>query len=71
MATKKQNNEPKITRGSHSIRTEYADGRVEFETIWEDLVNDVNAALNEYAKTKSATDSVPVKKSSTKRKAQK
>lgn len=39
---------PKVVRGSHSIRTEYEDGRVEFETIWEDLVNDVNSALREY-----------------------
>ena len=62
MATKKKvvATEPVVIRGSHSIRTEYPDGRVEFETIWEELVNDVNAALNQYAKTK--TEEKPAKK---------
>lgn len=59
MATKKQTGEPKVIRGSHSIRTEYPDGRVEFETIWEELVNDVNQALKEYAK---APEPIPTKK---------
>lgn len=53
MATKKTKKAdtgewPKVIRGSHSIRTEHEDGRVEFETIWEELVNDVNQALREY-----------------------
>jgi hypothetical protein len=52
MPKKKQATEPVVIRGSHSIRTEYPDGRVEFETIWEELVNDVNAALREYAEGK-------------------
>ena len=43
-----QTDEPIVIRGSHSIRTEYPDGRVEFETIWEELVNDVNQALREH-----------------------
>jgi CBS-domain-containing membrane protein len=37
--------QPKITRGSHSTRTEYPDGRVEFVTHWDELVRDVDAAL--------------------------
>ena len=47
-----QTDEPIVIRGSHSIRTEYPDGRVEFETIWEELVNDVNQALREYSESK-------------------
>lgn len=38
--------EPKVIRGSHSTRTEYPDGRVEFVTHWDELVRDVNAALD-------------------------
>ena len=49
--TKTVSAEPVVIRGSHSIRTEYPDGRVEFESNWEELKNDVNAALAEYAKT--------------------
>ena len=60
--TKEVSTEPKIIRGSHSIRTEYPDGRVEFETIWEDLVKDVNAALAEYEKTKTSVNPVIEKK---------
>lgn len=37
---------PKVIRGSHSTRTEYPDGRVEFVTHWDELVRDVNAALD-------------------------
>ena len=37
--------EPKVIRGSHSTRTEYPDGRVEFVTHWDELVRDVQAAL--------------------------
>ena len=51
MATKKKpvvSQEPVVIRGSHSTRTEYPDGRVEFVTHWDELVNDVNAALKEY-----------------------
>ena len=56
MATKKKAVEvaewPKVIRGSHSIRTEYEDGRVEFESNWEELCNDVNTALREYEESK-------------------
>lgn len=38
--------EPKVIRGSHSTRTEYPDGRVEFVTHWDELVRDVDAALS-------------------------
>lgn len=71
MATKKQTGEPKVIRGSHSIRTEYPDGRVEFETIWEDLVNDVNAALAEYEKSKTTKEPVAEKKPARKTSAKK
>ncbi len=37
--------EVKVIRGSHSTRTEYPDGRVEFETHWEELKRDVAEAL--------------------------
>ena len=56
MATKKTKilaTEPVVTRGSHSIRTEYPDGRVEFESDWDKLKADVEAALAEYEKTKT------------------
>lgn len=36
---------PVIIRGSHSTRTEYPDGTVEFETHWDELVRDVRDAL--------------------------
>jgi len=48
MATKKTKilaTEPVVTRGSHSTRTVHPDGRVEFETHWDELVRDVRAAL--------------------------
>jgi hypothetical protein len=44
--TKKSITEPVIVRGSHSTRTEYPDGRVEFVTHWDELVRDVQAALS-------------------------
>jgi len=40
---------PKVIQGSHSTRTEYADGRVVFESDWDKLKADVIAALEEYA----------------------
>lgn len=49
MAKKKVNEEPKIIVGSHSVRTEYPDGRVEFESDWDKLKADVEAVLEEYA----------------------
>lgn len=45
--TKKTTNEtwPKVIQGSHSTRTEYEDGRVEFVTDWEALQRDVREAI--------------------------
>lgn len=43
---------PKVTVGSHSTRTEYEDGRVEFVTDWEALKRDVSQALREYEQKK-------------------
>ena len=54
--------EPIVIRGSHSIRTEYPDGRVEFETIWEELVNDVNQALREFSEGKLSEETPKPKK---------
>ena len=45
MAKKKVSTEPVVIRGSHSTRTEYPDGRVEFETHWDELKRDVEKAL--------------------------
>ena len=42
---KKTATEPVVIRGSHSTRTEYPDGRVEFVTHWDELVRDVQAAI--------------------------
>ena len=39
---------PKIIEGSHSVRTEYEDGRVEFVTDWELLKRDVSQALRQW-----------------------
>jgi hypothetical protein len=39
---------PKVTVGSHSVRTEYEDGRVELVTDWEALQRDVRAAIAKY-----------------------
>jgi|688.fasta_scaffold07231_18 hypothetical protein len=50
---------PKIIQGSHSTRTEYEDGRVEFVTDWDALQKDVHNALTEYE------NSVKLKKSKT------
>ena len=55
MATKKKQTQeawPKVTIGSHSTRTEYEDGRVEFVTDWELLKRDVSEALREYEQKK-------------------
>ena len=38
-------NWPKVTVGSHSTRTEYEHGRVEFVTDWEALQRDVREAI--------------------------
>lgn len=39
---------PKVTIGSHSVRTEYEDGRVDFVTDWEALKRDVREAILKY-----------------------
>jgi len=36
---------PKVTIGSHSVRTEYQDGRVDFVWNWEALQRDVRDAI--------------------------
>lgn len=46
---KKKTTEPVVIVGSHSVRTEYPDGRVEFESDWDKLKADVAAALEEFA----------------------
>lgn len=52
MARKKKDDSaaewPKVTIGSHSVRTEYEDGRVEFVTDWEALQRDVREAILKY-----------------------
>jgi|APGre2960657468_1045069.scaffolds.fasta_scaffold33063_2 hypothetical protein len=67
MATHKKKTEstdtlPNIIRGSHSTRTEYPDGRVEFETHWDELVSDVQMAIL------SAESRIPVAAEKPKRK---
>lgn len=47
MATRKKKEEtwPKVIVGSHSTRTEYEDGRVDFVWDWEALQRDVREAI--------------------------
>ena len=47
---KTKSTEPIVTVGSHSVRTEYPDGRVEFVSDWDKLKRDVEAALATVAK---------------------
>lgn len=65
MATRKKKTEevletevvwPKVTIGSHSTRTEYEDGRVEFVTDWDALSRDVKEAIAEYERKKLVDD---------------
>lgn len=53
--------DPVVIIGSHSIRREYADGRVEFESDWDKLKADVTAALEEYAANKPMKPAVKAK----------
>lgn len=46
---------PKIVVGSHSTRTEYEDGRVEFVSDWAALKRDVQAAIHAYESTVTTT----------------
>ena len=55
MATKKKETWPKVTVGSHSTRTEYEDGRVEFVNDWEALKRDVNEAIREYEESQATS----------------
>jgi len=41
-----------VIRGSHSTRVEHLDGRIEFETHWDELVRDVQAALDSLTEVK-------------------
>lgn len=50
--TGKKNVWPKVTVGSHSTRTEYEDGRIDFVTDWEALSRDVKEAIAEYERKK-------------------
>ena len=45
---------PKVIEGSHSTRTEYEDGSVDFTIYWDQLAKDVSAAI--------ATVGQPIKK---------
>lgn len=48
MATRKKINEevwPRVVKGSHSVRTEHEDGRIEFTQDWDALARDVSLAL--------------------------
>lgn len=47
--TKKVEGEPIVTIGSHSVRTQYPDGRVDFVVDDEKLRADVMEALAEFA----------------------
>lgn len=60
---------PKVTIGSHSTRTEYEDGRVEFVTDWEALRRDVRDAIASYeAENGKAEIRPPVKARSVRKK---
>lgn len=57
---------PKVTVGSHSTRTEYEDGRVDFITDWEALKRDVRDAIASYESRMNCETvevSAPTKKS--------
>lgn len=43
---------PKVIEGSHSIRIEHENGRVEFTTDWDKLEKDVKQALRDYENSK-------------------
>jgi len=66
--TKKSVTEPVIIRGSHSTRTEYPDGRVEFVTHWDELVRDVQEALSGVKLDIVAVTEEKVKKTRSKKK---
>jgi hypothetical protein len=51
---------PRITQGNHSTITEYEDGRVEIETNWEVLAQEIDQAI-------AALGNVPAAESKPKR----
>lgn len=63
MVTRKKKAEtwPKVTVGSHSTRTEYEDGRVDFVWDWEALQRDVREAIASIEITQGDTN-VKIKK---------
>lgn len=44
---------PAVVVGSHSTRTTYPDGRIEFVTHWDALVRDVEAVTNSTVREKT------------------
>ena len=50
---------PKVIVGSHSTRTEYEDGRVEFVSDWDALKRDVTEALIEYETNQKKQKLIP------------
>lgn len=58
MTKKTKDKWPKVTIGSHSTRTEYEDGRVDFVTDWDKLAKDVREAIAEY-EHKKMVDEAP------------
>ena len=58
MANRKNRDEewPKVIVGSHSTRTEYQDGRVDFVTDWDKLAKDVREAIADYERKKLVND---------------
>lgn len=58
MATKKKETWPKVIVGSHSTRTEYEDGRVEFVNDWDAMQRDVNEAIKAYEDSIASTSAV-------------
>ena len=44
---------PTVEFGSHSTRTSYPDGRIEFVTHWDALVRDVEAVTNRTVREKT------------------
>lgn len=61
------NDEPKIIKGSHSTRIEYADGKVEFTTDWDALQRDVREAISSYEASLTPTEKQPKAKKSKKK----
>jgi hypothetical protein len=49
MTTKpKRITKPRVTRGSHSTRTQYPDGTIVFQSDWDALLRDVQRAISDY-----------------------